>query len=138
MGLYFVLSSGVAGDLTFFSPRFIRIRPNRASCLLLTSTPTPASKECCRNRLLLSARRRQRRSERFTPLAFDFLTIFVPAQLRYIQVDRSTGFTGGFGLHSEGGIPSSPTRSYLYCAPSLSSRCVSSMYPNVHTVFCCV
>ena len=44
-----------------------------------------------------------------------FLTLFVPRQLRYIQVDRSTRFASDSGVHPEGGFPSPSTRSYLYC-----------------------
>lgn len=50
-------------------------------------------------------------------------------QLRYIQVDRSAGFASGFRMHSEGGVPSSPALSYLYCTPSLSSVDSTSVDP---------
>ena len=52
-----------------------------------------------------------------------------PVQLRYIQVDRSAGFASGFRMHSEGGVPSSPALSYLYCTPSLSSVDSTSVDP---------
>jgi len=55
----------------------------------------------------------------------------VYVKLRYIQVDRSAGSAYDFGLHSEGGIPSPPARSYLYCTPSFSSV----DYADIDTAF---
>lgn len=42
-------------------------------------------------------------------------------QLRYLQVDRSTGFTVDLGMHPEGGVPSSSSCSHLYCRSLIRS-----------------